>query len=176
MNFFKSASANPNASVETLEEKRIAWNSGLKGYYKPSDETIAKTVAKTKGQKRSAEFCANLSAKLKGKPKSDEHRVKIGALHKGKTISTEARAKSSAKNKGRKMSAEFCANLSAKLKGRTFSDEWRAKLVDNNASSKPLMTPSGLFPSKVAAARSLNITVDKLNSLIRKYPKDYYIA
>jgi hypothetical protein len=35
MNFFQPASANLNASVETLEKKRLAWNKGLSGDNNP---------------------------------------------------------------------------------------------------------------------------------------------
>lgn len=37
MNFFQQASANPNATAETLQKERISWNKGLKGCF--SDET-----------------------------------------------------------------------------------------------------------------------------------------
>jgi len=35
MNFFESVSANPNATFETLEKKRVAWNKGLFGDNNP---------------------------------------------------------------------------------------------------------------------------------------------
>ena len=63
MNFFQPASANPNASVETLEKQRIIWNKGLRG-----------VVSFTKA------------------PPCQDTRDKISVANKGRTHSTETRA------------------------------------------------------------------------------------
>jgi group I intron endonuclease len=119
-----------------------------------------------------------------GKTHSEETRAKIGAASKtrihshrfsftGKTHSEETRAKMSASLKGSRFggrhSEETCAKISASLKGRRVGGA-----LGNNG--KSFMTPSGLFVSRSAAARALNINFDRLGRLMKRFPNEYYYA
>ena len=96
MDFFQSVSANPNATSETLEKKRIGYWTGLK----LPKEMIEARVAARKGIAVSAETCAKISAAnkgrvlvkdssliskaLKGVSKSQEHRKNIDEINDGR--------------------------------------------------------------------------------------------
>lgn len=85
-----------------------------------SAETIAKRVAKLKGQKRTPELRALLAAK------------KIGnTYNRGRKHTPQARANMSAARKGIKYSAETIARMSAAHIGHKPSQETRAKLSES---------------------------------------------
>lgn len=71
MNFFQAVSANPNATSETIEKRRLSWNSGLKGCMSHSLETRQKMKQSRKEQI--------------GTPATEEKRQKISQANKGKT-------------------------------------------------------------------------------------------
>jgi hypothetical protein len=101
----------------------------------------------------------------KGKKCSDETRAKMSLASKKKRHTPETRDKIRAANKGKIVSEETRAKISASLKGRP---------ARNKNIGKPFMTPNGLFPSRAAAARSLNKTFDYFTGLMKKFPKEYY--
>jgi hypothetical protein len=89
------------------------------------------------------------------------------------THSAESRAKigaaSKIRNRGKKPSAETCAKISAILKSRC-AEGFRPVNV------KPVMTPKGLFPSTVLAAKACGFGYKKLRRLMIKFPNEYYYA
>ncbi len=92
----------------------------------PSPETIAKRVAKTKGQKRSDEARAKMRAAKLGKKASEETRRRMRESHRGAKmppISEETR---------RRM-----ANAQTGKKRAPFSDEHKAKIGAGNKGRKP---------------------------------------
>lgn len=80
MDFFQPITTNPNATSETLEKKRVAWNKGI---------TYSNAL---KGSKKSPEHCANLSKSLTGRKMAPEARAKIGAANKGKPTWNKGRS------------------------------------------------------------------------------------
>jgi hypothetical protein len=125
---------------------------------------ITKTEARATSKgfwKMSPEFCAKVSAGLKGR-----------------TLSAETCAKVSAGLKGRTLSAETCAKISAARKGRPLSAKQKASLQGVNA--KPIMTPSGVFPSQWAAgewaqANGLLNAHQKIRKWRKTHPKLFYL-
>lgn len=95
MTFFAKVTAPSRATFETVELRRLAWNSGLKvglqEYYKTH------------------------AGPMTGKKHSAETRAKIGASHKGKVTSEETRAKMSAASKGKPKKTKWSAESRAKL-------------------------------------------------------------
>lgn len=89
-----------------------AWNKGLKGCYKLSEETKAKISAGGTGLKRSEETKRKISEAIKGnknnlgKKHSEETRRKISESNIGKIISPEAIEKTRQKLLGRKLTEE----------------------------------------------------------------------
>ena len=120
---------------------------------------------------------------------SDEHRAKISTANRGKNVSEETRAKMSAAQRGKKaseetrakisaaarnISDEHRAKISAASRGRKASEETRAKMSANNAQSRPIVTPYGLFPSLKAAERALNTTAYDIRCRIKNSKKSEY--
>ena len=73
MNFFQPVSANPNATSEVLEKKRIAWNKGLfgdnnpqTGVNRPRQSELMKKIWADQSDKMNAK-------KKVGRPKSATH-------------------------------------------------------------------------------------------------------
>lgn len=63
----------------------------------------------------------------------------------------------------------YCATLSQNQKdARKFNPNF------GKTRCRPFQTPQGIFESKKAAWISLNITVRKLETLMRQFPNDYY--
>lgn len=87
-----------------------------------SPETIAKRVAKVKGQKRSPEFRAMLSEMCKGRRHTEEARKKMSISKRGKRQSTETIAKRVAKIKGCKRPDNVTRQT-----GTIHSSEWKSK-------------------------------------------------
>jgi len=93
-------------------------------------------------------------------------------------MSPEFCAKVSAGLKGRTLSAETCAKISAARKGRPLSAKQKASLQGVNA--KPIMTPSGVFPSQWAAgewaqANGLLNAHQKIRKWRKTHPKLFYL-
>jgi len=113
---------------------------------------------------------------------SDDYRAKISDAIKGKTHTAKTRAQMSATRKGKPRGAhtqEHCAKISAALKGKTHSVEACAKIQANNSQSKPIMTPTGAFPSKYAAgewaqAHGLINAHRKINKWLQTHPELFY--
>jgi hypothetical protein len=110
-----------------------------------------------------------IRAANKGKKRTPEHRATISALHKGKTISEEQRAL-----------------LSSVHKGKTISEEQRAQMrhywqtnPHPRCQSKTIMTPTGEFPSLMAAARwaeqnGLGNARNKIVKWMKTHPDQFY--
>ena len=130
----------------------------------------------------SDDYRAKISDALKGKTHTAEHKAKISAAIKGKTHTAKTRDQMSATRKGKSRGAhpqEHCAKISAALKGKTHSVEACAKIQANNSQSKPIMTPTGAFPSKSAAgewaqAHGLINAHRKINKWLKTHPDQFY--
>lgn len=123
---------------------------GGEGTHNPSEETIAKRVAKVTGMKRTPEQCARMSASQKGKKHSPEHCAKKRAAmlgdknpNFGKKFSPEhctklsvARKGKVSWNKGKMYSPETREKISAALRGKKQSAEIIAKRVAATAATK----------------------------------------
>ena len=121
-----------------------------KGLWKMTPEVGAKISAALKGKKRTAHTA--------------QTRAKISAAIKGRTHTTQTRAQMSATRKG---------------KGRTHTAQTRAKIQANSSQSKPIMTPTGAFPSKYAAgawaqAHGLADAHNKINKWLKTHPDQFY--
>lgn len=152
MNLFKTKITAQDADkVTTIEKKRLAWNTGLKG---------------TGLQCRQREGWAP----NKGNKHSDETRSKMSDAHKGKIVSAETRANMSAARLGkpnsyllgRKHSAETCAKKSAALKGKP------------NPRARKVMTYYGVYASLGQVSLAANVTNGVVLRWMREYPKHYY--
>lgn len=96
MNFFQPIIANPNATYETLEKKRVAWNSGLRGadICKLSDETKSKLKGKKAWNKGICHL--NDSAKKRISEASKANKQKdLGRYDRTDEIKDKTRQKSS---------------------------------------------------------------------------------
>jgi hypothetical protein len=104
----------------------------------------------------------NYKGHFSERPRSLEFRAQMSKLHKGKKLSPEHRDAIIKANIGKKMSAEFCDNLS-KAKAAYWAERVR-----------PLMTPNGLFPSRVAVAKEAKVTPQTVDNWIKKWPQHYF--
>jgi hypothetical protein len=131
-------------------------------------EARAKMSAASKGLPKSAETRARMSASRFGLPKSDETREKLRTANVGKVLSEETRAKISESRRGHKITEEQRAKMRA----------WhQANPRTNNA--KPIMTPTGQFPSLIAAARwaeqnGLSNARNKIMGWLKTHPDQFY--
>jgi len=78
-------------------------------------------------------------------------------------------------NKGLKLgtkSAEHRAKLSASQKGRPKSAEHRA--MNSAGHCKPVMTPRGLFPSRLAVAKAYDTYPEKVGFWIQRFSDQFY--
>lgn len=94
---------------------------------KPSNETIAKRVAKTVGRKNSAQHRAAISAARKGRKLSAEHCGKLSVAHMGKKMLPGTRAAIKAANTGRHLSDETRAKMAAAQLGKRRLHELRSE-------------------------------------------------
>jgi hypothetical protein len=112
---------------------------------------------------------------------SDETRARSSAANKGKTVSAETRAKRSAALKGRKRTAEARAKASVSLRGKPKSVGGRVSIAQSNQArfSKPIMTPTGVFPSlksasEWAVANGLVNARQKILAWLVTHPDQFY--
>ena len=108
-NIEHGGSSKDKVSDETREKIRIA-NTGKK----QPPEQIAKVVKALKS--RPKELYEKVAEKTRGLKRSPEFCKKLGERSKGKVISAEMRAKLSAANKGKKLSEETKLKLSEAAK------------------------------------------------------------
>lgn len=121
-------------------------NTDTRNFVKQSDETIAKRVSKTTGQKRSQEIRDKMQkAGFSGRSHTTETRATLSAYNKGKVISEETRAK-----------------ISARLKGKP------------SHSKKTIQTPYGLFASRGEAAKAIGCDTTTIGWRLKKLPEQYY--
>lgn len=151
MNFFAKVTKPSQGTQETLEKKRVAWNSGLKVGPK-TEEQRARELAGL------LEYYKTHSGPMTGKKHSEETRAKISEKGKGKVLSEEHRAKISAANKGIHL-------------GRTLSLEHRTQLAQR---AGKVMTPHGVFPSVRAVSEAAQVGVYCVRSWMKKFPEHYY--
>ena len=111
---------------------------------------------------------------------SDETRARSSAANKGKTVSAETRAKRSEALKGRKRTAEARAKASVSL-SKPKSADGRVSIAQSNQArfSKPIMTPSGVFPSlksasEWAVANGLVNARQKIVAWLVTHPDQFY--
>ena len=111
---------------------------------------------------------------------SDETRARSSAANKGKTVSAETRAKRSEALKGRKRTAEARAKASVSL-SKPKSANGRVSIAQSNQArfSKPIMTPSGVFPSlksasEWAVANGLVNARQKIVAWLVTHPDQFY--
>ena len=111
---------------------------------------------------------------------SDETRSRSSAANKGKTVSAETRAKRSEALKGRKRTAEARAKASVSL-SKPKSADGRVSIAQSNQArfSKPIMTPSGVFPSlksasEWAVANGLVNARQKIVAWLVTHPDQFY--
>jgi len=142
----------------------------------PIPAVKARTKRKTTGKglwKMSPEACAKISAGNKGKVISAEHRARLSFLNKGKKLGPSPL-------RGRKHTPETCALISERLRGHIKgppSAQHRAAISARH--SRPVMTPSGVFPSRKAAVAwakengLLNPGV-RLDQWLKTHPKMFY--
>lgn len=138
-----------------------------------SAETRAKSSAANTGQTRTAEQRANISNARKGQKRTPEHQAKLTAKHQNRSLQT--RKNMSAAQIGKVISVEARAAISLATKGKPKSAEHSAKI--KNATSKPLMTPRGLYPNRRAFEDELvsqGGTAYQLILLMRQHPDQYY--
>lgn len=153
------------ADCVTQEQRYIEEHSSvLRGYnisptagsplgIKQTKETIAKRVAKMKGQVRSAEVREKMkiSQSRRGKEVFD----KISAARRGCVISQEQRDKISATLRGRKMpprTTEYREKVSARQSGRKLSEETRARISASKTGKKlPPFSPEHC--SRISASK-----------------------
>jgi hypothetical protein len=74
----------------------------------------------------------------------------------------------------KKHSEERRANISAGAVKRWANTSVRYTDIAGAARRKPVMTPQGVFPSRISAAKALDITDQKLDSWMKRYPDQYY--
>ena len=119
--------------IERLQtrDRRFGYNLAEGGGYgKQSPETIAKRVAKTKGQKRSPEFCSRVSEVHRGVPKSDQQREKLRKAALARSpASTETRKKLSEASQGRRWTDEQRLHMAEVGRGRKHSKETKDRLA-----------------------------------------------
>ena len=119
-------------------------------------------------------------AKL-GKTLSAKTRAKISHSHKTSEKAARARAANCElarqANTGRRHSAELKARWSEIAKrreaNRIISDETRAKLAKTSR-IRDVMTPNGVFPSRVAVARAAGVDGSTIDRWMKKWPEHYY--
>ena len=111
---------------------------------------------------------------------SDDTRARSSAANKGKTVSAETRAKRSEALKGRKRTAEARAKASVSL-SKPKSADGRVSIAQSNQArfSKPIMTPSGVFPSlksasEWAVANGLVNARQKIVAWLVTHPDQFY--
>lgn len=105
-------------------ECKPAWNKGLRGCYKLSEETKAKIGAWGLGRKHTDETKRKITLKNVG-----------NTYNLGKKHSEETRRKISESNKGKVMSPESIEKTRQKLLGRKLSEEQRAMRRGERSSS-----------------------------------------
>ena len=66
------------------------------------------------------------------------------------------------------------ANISEGAKKRWANTSVRNTSKATETRRKPVMTPQGVFPSRITAAKALDISDQKLDRWLKKYPNDYY--
>jgi hypothetical protein len=109
--------------------------------------------------KQGADTIAKRVAKTTGLKRTEEQKARIGLANSTKTRTEEQKAHLSAINTGKKLSAET-----------------RAKVSANSKQARPVMTPHGVFPSKIAVARAAGTYIEKVTYWMKRYPKHYYFV
>jgi len=107
--------------------------------------------------KQSAETVAKKVQAATGKTRTAEQRARIGLANSTKTRTEEFKAHLSAINTGKKLSAEH-----------------RKKISTNSKQARPVMTPHGVFPSKIAVARAAGTYIEKVTYWMKRYPEHFY--
>jgi len=112
--------------ISQSNKGRIAWNKGVKGVVKMSEESRNKVSETLKGHLTSQETRDKISQSKKGKKHSEESKKKMSLAQTGKRRSEETKremslarkGKPNIKNKGRKHSLETKIKISLKNKGQ----------------------------------------------------------
>lgn len=73
-----------------------------------------------------------------------------------------------------KHSDERRANISAGAIKRWANTSVRYTDIAGQARRKAIMTPQGLYPSRISAAKALDISDQKLDRWMKKFPEQYY--
>ena len=121
------------------QDRKLGYNlaSGGSGVGRPSDESIALRVAKTKGTKRSDEFKANVSKFRTGTKHSEETKAKMSEAAKNrKPVGAETRAKLSECSKRRVWTDDQKEHLRKIHSGRIISEEQRTQISETLTGKK----------------------------------------
>lgn len=84
----------------------VAWNRGLKGTFKQTEEVIQRIIAANKGRQKSEQERRALSLAHKGKPKSESHKQRLRGKRPSATGSNNHRWNPAAKY--HKLNTYFC--------------------------------------------------------------------
>ena len=130
------------------------------------------------GKKHSEEAKKKISSQITGKTVSEETRKKISAAKKGQAgrPKTELEKKFlSELHKGKVVSLETRKKMSAALTGKPKSETHLNKLREiYKTRRKSIVTPSGTFESRDAAANYYKIKPESMGSRIKRNPTKYY--
>ena len=132
-------------------------------------ESRDKIGAANRGKTLSEETRARMGSSRRGRPRPQEVKDKLRAANLGKTLSDETRAKIKAASTGRAKSQESRAKMSA----------WHQANPNHPGSSRPIMTPTGQFPSIKAAGEwaqqhGLVNARNKIEKWLKTHPDQFY--
>lgn len=121
-----------NIKLAITLNPQVAWNKGITGLYKHTEESKQKISKASTGRRHTTGTKLKIIMGNKGKKRSEETCNKISKINKGKVYSDEYKAKMSAackgKNLGKKRSEETKAKL--RLPRKPWSEETRAKMAN----------------------------------------------